>query len=236
MNRLVKPLAVLAGIVVSFFVVNRVAHADTPNVNTFDGQMFTFSEKFDNAVYAMVKRALPHLPPQLAFNIVMFAFWCESGIHAQAHVNPKEGGGYKFGLHDYDSITANTWGGGLFGLIRKYYKTFKTDNISFEDWLKSDELEQLPVAEKWLLASKDGIKSPQDIRTYGFASGFLNKPKDAILYKGNNSYTVHQYLDTNKDGAITKGEFEKISIDKWNKIVDNVKASGKPYRSKYGAN
>lgn len=238
MKKYFKPLLVAGAFIASYFLFIKKAYAKTPNLQPFEGQLFTFSKEFDAAVMSMAKRLMPHLKPQDAFNIIMFNFWCESGIHAQAHVNPNpdKKSGFDFGLHDRASINSKTHGGGLFGLIRKYADSYIPKGMVFEDWLQLDEMEQLKAAEKWLAPKAKYIKEPQDIRMVGFAPAKLGMDDDTALYiEGGKAYKAHKNLDTNFDGIITLGEFEKISIDKWNKYVTKSKEKGSPLRSPYGA-
>jgi hypothetical protein len=122
----------------------------------------------------------------------------------------------------------------LFGLIRKYAYSYIPEGMSFEDWLQSDELDQLVTYEKWIGNRGKLIKTPAEMRTLGFGPKYLGKPKDTVMYDSGDAYSAHAHLDTDGDGAITLGEYEVISTNKWNKLVDEVEKKGAPLQSKYG--
>jgi len=176
------------------------------NTSTFKGQIWTKSAAFDAELEAISKRV------GVPFNWLFFNIMRESGAKPQAHVNHNKANksGFDFGLFDTASIGKNTWGGGLFGLVRPYAAPY-IGSMSFEDWLRSDEMNQLKGFELWVSPFAKYIKEPADIRLAGFAPAFLKSPDSATVYKDpSKSYTAHAYLDVNDDGKLSKGELKEI--------------------------
>jgi len=198
---------------------------DRKNVNPFQGQIWTKSEAFDRELEAISKRV--GIPANwLMFNIVR-----ESGANPQAHVNHNKASksGFNWDLKDMASIGPDTWGGGLFGLVRPYAKDYIEAGLTFEDWLKKDALHQLKAFERWVTPFAKYIKEPADIRLAGFAPAFLKSPDSATVYKDpSKAYTAHAYLDTNDDGKLSKGELKNIWRVQYNKSAKSAEKKGKP--------
>lgn len=194
------------------------------NMDTFKGQIWTKNERFDKELEAIAARV------GVPANWLMFNIMRESGANPQSHVNHNKSAksGFDWGLTDKASIGSNTWGGGLFGLVRPYAKDY-IGSMTFEDWLKSDEMNQLKAFELWVAPVAKYIHEPADIRLAGFAPAFLKSDDATTVYKDpSKSYTAHAYLDVNDDGKLTKGELKEIWRNQYNASVKSAEKRGKP--------
>lgn len=132
--------------------------------------------------------------------------WIADVIYIESGYNPK----------------AYNKNGGASGLIQWVPTTALGYGITTEKIRSLSNLQQIPYIERYL---KDQIKSagmPKDwFETYllVFHPYWVGKPETTPI-KGNNmpkaglSYTGNYYIDLNKDGFLTKGEFRKWANSK----------------------
>lgn len=235
MIHVLKPLLVGGGLLIAGAAMAlKKQPPNIPNPDPFEGQLFTVSDAIDDAFYEMGKETMPNIPPKEALNLGMFAAYSESGLNPQAHVNGPDvkGGKNKMGLTDRASIGPKTIGGGLFGLMRRFAPAYIGD-MTFEEWLNEDILGQLPAMRLWLKASKGRIKTPVDIRYWGFAPKYIGAKPGTIVYpEGSAAVSANIWADTNGDGAISSEELAARWVTAWNKHVAYAKAHGGPRQMK----